>query len=235
MAFTNTYDTTFPPETAAANQLGVFLRNFKTDIQERMSAISGPDTQRPAYSQDAQPANWNGRIYWATDTGNLYQFNNPGFTNIRSRFLTRQVITDQRQQNIFNPLQTIVSTISLPVLQPASRLRVSATVQVVAIAATQTLRQLDLLLNQNLMANIVCNSFPTSYQFGVKVTGGNMGLVNQQSWGSAVLGGGDNAFANIGLFNTAVNTVGVTAVQLVWTPQDPSDVLGFYGMSVEIF
>jgi hypothetical protein len=234
LAFTNQYDTTFPPDTAAANQLGKFLRDFKTDVQQRMAVISGNEAQKPAYAQDAQPIGWNGRIFWATDSGNLYQFSNPGFTNIRSSFPTRQVLKNQTQLN-FNQTGTVAS-IPLPPLTATSRLRISATVQVVASPSPQPAgRQLNFMLNQSLMANIVAMPSPSEYIIMIQVDGGNMGSVGQQSWAVGPVGAGGYALINVFVVNTAVNTSVPTAVNLVWTLQDPADILGFYGMTVEIF
>ena len=82
MPFTNTWDVTFPPDTQLANLLGQDLRNFRVDTQQRMAAISGVDASKPAFGADAQPANWNGILFFATDTGKIYQFNNPAWTDI---------------------------------------------------------------------------------------------------------------------------------------------------------
>jgi hypothetical protein len=41
MAFSEIYDITFPPDTQAANQLGLDIRNFKNDIAQRIANLSG--------------------------------------------------------------------------------------------------------------------------------------------------------------------------------------------------
>jgi hypothetical protein len=82
MPFTNIWDDVFPPDTQLANQLGLDLRNFRTDTQERMAAISGLDAAKPNFAGDAQPANWNGILFFALDTGKVYQFNNPTWTDV---------------------------------------------------------------------------------------------------------------------------------------------------------
>lgn len=90
MAFTNVWDTTFPPDTQLANLLGQDLRNFRLDAQQRMSAISGLDANKPGFASDAQPSNWNGVLFFATDTGKIYQFNNPAWTDVTSHFIPTQ-------------------------------------------------------------------------------------------------------------------------------------------------
>jgi len=82
MAFTNIWDVTFPPDSQLANLLGQDLRNFRLDVQQRMGAISGLDANKPAFSGDTQPANWNGVLFFATDTGKVYQWNNPSWTDV---------------------------------------------------------------------------------------------------------------------------------------------------------
>jgi len=41
MNFSEIYDPTFPPDTQASNQLGLDIRNFKTDIAQRIASLSG--------------------------------------------------------------------------------------------------------------------------------------------------------------------------------------------------
>lgn len=71
---TNVFDNTFPPDTQAANQLGLDIRNFKLDIQERMALISGLFANRWNPGADVQPAKWTGLLYFATDTNQLFQW-----------------------------------------------------------------------------------------------------------------------------------------------------------------
>lgn len=82
MPFTNLYDVTFPPDTQLANLLGSDARASALNVQQRMAAISGLDASKPAFGSDSQPANWNGILFFATDTGQVYQFNNPVWTNV---------------------------------------------------------------------------------------------------------------------------------------------------------
>lgn len=86
MAFTNIWDDTYPPDTQLANLLGQDLRNFRTDTQQRMAAISGLDANKPNFGGDAQPNNWNGVLFFATDTGLIYQWTNPAWVNITTNF-----------------------------------------------------------------------------------------------------------------------------------------------------
>ena len=86
MAFTNIYDNTFPPDTQLANLLGSDLRAFRLDIQQRVAAMSGLDASKPNFAGDAQPATWNGVLFFATDTGKVYQFNNPSWTDVTANF-----------------------------------------------------------------------------------------------------------------------------------------------------
>jgi hypothetical protein len=87
MAFTDTFDVTFPPDTQAANQLGLDIRNLKLDLQQRMSAISGLSTSLPNIGADAQPANWTGLLFFATDTGAIYQWSGTAWVVVTADFL----------------------------------------------------------------------------------------------------------------------------------------------------
>jgi hypothetical protein len=72
--FDRVWDETFPPDTQAANLLGQDIRNFKIDIRERISLISGTLANRPT-----PDASWGGvgfgMLYFATDTSVIYQWN----------------------------------------------------------------------------------------------------------------------------------------------------------------
>jgi hypothetical protein len=83
MSFTNTWDNTFPPDTQAANQLGADIRNLKTDIQQRMAAISGLDASKPAFE-----AGFAGVLYFATDTGKIFTWTGAAWTDITTDFIT---------------------------------------------------------------------------------------------------------------------------------------------------
>lgn len=84
MAFTNIYDDTFPADTELANLIGANLRQVRLDVQQRMAVISGLDAAKPAFGSDAQPANWNGVLFFATDSLKVYQFANPSWTQVFS-------------------------------------------------------------------------------------------------------------------------------------------------------
>ena len=77
MAFTRNWDETFPPHTQAANLLGQDIRNLKEDIRERIAALSGLFADRPALGDmitDWSSYGGNGVLYFATDTGAVYQW-----------------------------------------------------------------------------------------------------------------------------------------------------------------
>ncbi len=82
MPFTNVWDVTTPPDTQPANQLGLDLRNLKTDVMQRMSALSGLAANIPA--PETINANWTGLIYIATDTKQLFQWSGAAWVDISS-------------------------------------------------------------------------------------------------------------------------------------------------------
>jgi len=109
MAFTNIWDDTFPPDTQLANLLGEDLRNFRVDVQQRMAAISGLDASKPDFGSDAQPDDWDGILFFAIDTGKVYQFNNPSWTDVTpsvgrggTKYTTAGTATTGNGQTLFS-------------------------------------------------------------------------------------------------------------------------------------
>lgn len=128
MAFTNVWDTTFPPDTQLANLLGQDLRNLRFDIQQRMSAISGLDAAKPPFQTDAQPTNWNGVLFFATDTAQIYQFNNPSWINVTGSFKNPLPIKQITPQSIVSPAGSFtLATLTIPAnyLSVGNMLRIS--------------------------------------------------------------------------------------------------------------
>jgi hypothetical protein len=82
--FTNVWDITFPADTQAANLLGQDLRNFRTDVMQRLSLLSGTLANRP--TPETVNATWGGAnfglIYLATDTSQIFQWNGAVWVDI---------------------------------------------------------------------------------------------------------------------------------------------------------
>ena len=68
MAYDHVWDDTQPPDTQAANLLGQDIRNLKDDIAQRMGTLSGLDASKPPLENA-----FAGFLYFATDTGKVYQ------------------------------------------------------------------------------------------------------------------------------------------------------------------
>jgi hypothetical protein len=128
MPFTNLWDQTFPPDTQLASQGGADLRQLRVDTQQRMAAISGLDAAKPNFAGDTQPASWNGILFFATDTGKIYQFNNPSWTDVTATFKAPSPIifknTTQTSHTGTVTLDTIY-TAAIPALTTTSILRVT--------------------------------------------------------------------------------------------------------------
>ena len=90
MAFSNVWDDTQPPDTQAASSGALDFRNLKTDIQQRMAAISGLDAAKQSFE-----AGFAGVVYFATDTGNVYQWSGVAWTNITNDFYSGSVLGRQ--------------------------------------------------------------------------------------------------------------------------------------------
>lgn len=96
MAFTRDWDETFPPDTQPANLLGQDIRDLKTDIRERIAAISGPIANRPAVGD--MITNWgdygaNGFLYFATDTGAVYQWSGSAWVDVTATIASSRIPT----------------------------------------------------------------------------------------------------------------------------------------------
>ena len=89
-SFTNIFDNTKPLDTQAANLLGQDLRNLEVNIQQRMAAISGLDAAKPPFGADAQPLAWTGILFFAIDTGIIYQWSGSGWVIVTSSILSNK-------------------------------------------------------------------------------------------------------------------------------------------------
>ena len=124
MAFTNTWDNNFPPDTQAANQLGQDLRNFRTDTQERMAAMSGPDASKPGLE-----VGFAGMIYIATDTGKIYIYGGSSWTEITPTVLSNISANNATlQAGIVAAIAGIPATAPGPLVLPTASAGVTATV-----------------------------------------------------------------------------------------------------------
>src|SRR5271156_6711962 len=94
---TNVYDVTQPPDTQLANLLGQDLRNLALNVQQRMALISGPAAGIWNPALDAQPTNWTGLLYFATDTGVISQWSGSAWVpvNVQSNIVARARLTGQ--------------------------------------------------------------------------------------------------------------------------------------------
>jgi hypothetical protein len=128
MAFTNVWDTTQPPDSQLANQLGLDLRNFRLDVQQRMGSLSGLDAAKPNFAGDAQPANWNGMLFFATDTGKIYQFVNPAWTDVTGSLKAPSGVLYKNTTPVVHTGTTSIDTIyttAIPILTTTSILRIT--------------------------------------------------------------------------------------------------------------
>jgi hypothetical protein len=90
---TNTWDETLPADTQAANLLGADLRGLKLDVQERMALISGLAAGIWNPGADAQPLKWTGLLYFATDTGKLFQWSGAAWVDVTANFFSKTTST----------------------------------------------------------------------------------------------------------------------------------------------
>lgn len=108
MAFTNIWDNTFPPDTQAANQLGLDIRNLKLDISQRLSAMTGAiGTPPPLENVFA------GMPFFDTNTGKVYQFTGTGFTEI-----TPLILSNINEANTALQAGIVSALVNIPLTAP---------------------------------------------------------------------------------------------------------------------
>lgn len=95
--FTDSWDITTPPDTQQANLLGQDLRNLKLDVMQRLSLLSGTTANMP--TPETVNATWGGAgfglIFFATDTGIMWQWNGAAWVNITANFFVPPAQTPQ--------------------------------------------------------------------------------------------------------------------------------------------
>ena len=148
MAFTNTFDVTFPPDTQAANQLGLDIRNLKLDLQQRMGATSGLSTGLPNIGADAQPTNWTGLLFFATDTGAIYQWSGSAWVAVTN--------------NLFSPNRPTVTT---KLGTGAGSYSITST-SLVAIDSGNLALSILVPISRTLLVMLTCNAATTSGSLG---------------------------------------------------------------------
>lgn len=235
MGFTDTWDNTAPKDSAAANQLGAFLRNFKTDTQQRMDAISGLDANKPNYVGDSQASGWNGRIFLATDSPALYQFNGTGFTDISLNFLKSLSLADQTTQTYSGafPNPIIVGTpIPILPLTPKTMFRITMFQQLFLPTGNPGDALFGLVFGGvdialfGLEAPVASTYLTRMSTLGVNTS------INSQIWNSI---GDSHSFVGANPTVTHIDTSQPTQFQLQYKSHGATDVLTYFGLLVELF
>jgi hypothetical protein len=213
MAFTNIYDNSFPPDTQLANLLGLDLRNLRLDVQERMGAISGLDASKPPFGTDAQPTKWNGVLFFATDTGNIYQWNNPAWTNVTSNFTTKSAALKAVNQVVHTGTTTLDTIYTLTV--PANVIGVTGRVRM-TLQFNEILTTTDSMIISFGSTTIASFSLNNTFFPGycrISIEGGNTGVTNAQRWDGWV--SFSKTGSTIPLMNTETGAVDTTSPVVV--------------------
>lgn len=83
-SFTNSWDQNFPADSGLVSAGAANLRQLRVDVQQRMAAISGTDANKPNLAGDAQPTSWTGVLFFAIDTGKVYQWSGSAWNDVTS-------------------------------------------------------------------------------------------------------------------------------------------------------
>jgi hypothetical protein len=202
------------------------LRNFRLDVQERMGAISGLDASKPPFGSDTQPTKWNGILFFAIDTGKIYQWNNPAWSDVTSNFIVSRAA---QKSFIIQDLFGVVppgTLYSFPIpggqLSTAGHFRATMFFNVVSSSG-----------NPNVFvtfggANVLSPS-TIILQGGTKieVIGGNLGTTNSQSWDLTT-----NIFSGVGALSTIHST---TVIDTTTTQNFIFGYQGFTGAHVTFY
>jgi hypothetical protein len=238
MAFSNLWDQTFPPDTQLASLGGADLRQLRVDTQQRMAAISGLDAAKPAFGADAQPAQWNGILFFATDTGNIYQFNNPSWTNVTSSFLFRNNALKAINQTTHTGTTTLDTIYSLTVpgnaIGATGRVRMTLVFYLNVIGGSNTLE--ITFGGTNLLGSLnISPSLGIGTQLKFVLEGGNIGTTNSQRWDGMLFVSPDKV-RNLGnQVTSAIDTTSSVAVNVLWQNSANSDSQIFDFFTLEIF
>ncbi len=112
-AFDRAWDETFPPDTQAANLLGQDIRNFKTDIRERLALLSGTLANRPTNMDAAFGGSGYGILYFATDTKQTFQWTGSAWTDVSVSIFPFLSFSNTTLSVVDNP-NTNLSSITIP-------------------------------------------------------------------------------------------------------------------------
>lgn len=129
MPISNVFDNTFPPDTQQANQLGVDIRTFKLDIQQRLGAISDILANRWNPGADVQPTQWTGVLFFATDTQQVFRWSGAAWVDVSTSFSTVSHLTDLVVHTLSG------SGVGSSVVIPANFLQIGSVVDITARVA----------------------------------------------------------------------------------------------------
>lgn len=225
---TNVYDVTQPPDTQLANLLGQDLRNLALNVQQRMALVSGPAASIWNPATDAQPTNWTGLLYFAIDTGHVFQWNGAAWVDVASSIGGRYKVESSNVTPV-SATNTTVETTLMTFLLPANELTtVGQVLRITANFATGNSSGIDniiikvksdttVLFTTTIVNNILQQGTPLTFVADCVLTAvGAAGALNCQSrWFSEGIAGTNVAYFLVNgtpsIDTTANHTISVTA------------------------
>lgn len=249
--FTNKWDDTFPPDTEFADLYASNLRDFRTDIQQRMASISGLDADRTNlnfWADDTTPpsgaaAKWNGILFFATDTGKIYQFqyNSANSANPVNNWVDVTLIikpSTLKVSYVNGPLTNEtgllnIYTLAYPPLLVNTRVRF--TINYVESSPTGggigCAFSLTTGGGYTILERGIVNTLGATQTHCIIIEGGNTGATNSQYW--VWMDIGVPTVAHPAVHTTLDMSVpGIVIVQ--WGPGHPADSVTFYGLTMEL-
>lgn len=226
MAFTNVWDNTVPSDAELANLYAKNLRDFRTDVQQRMAQMSGPLASAPTFESPA----FNGVLYFAVDTGQILQWQG-SWVDVSTILGPRSFVNQTPLTATGAQVQQIYSVpIPAALFTPTTRVRISFffTTAGAGTITTNLLIDATTAPDQNMIVPAITSGGGNSLM--ALVEGGNYGNLTTQNWlyTELVHGGAGQ------LTLTTVDTSNFSTFLLVYTGSAPSSSATYYGISVEL-
>ena len=130
MAFTRAWDESFPPDTQAANQLGLDIRQEKEDTRQRIVAFAAGRL----VDRETPEAVWGdinkGVLFFALDEGKAYRWNGVAWVDVTASIGTG--LSDFNNQVPITVTNPAVDTDGISLTSPANTLAVGSYVEIFA-------------------------------------------------------------------------------------------------------
>lgn len=178
MPYTNAWDETQPPDTQYAKLLGQDLRSLKTDIRERLSLLSGHLSDRPTPEASFTASPTGGLLFFATDTGQAFNWNGSAWIEVTRNLLDRLVDSQGFSQTFtMDGSAHAIYLTNVPLLGATHALKIRGQIELVSTAINC---QFGFDINNNAVHTLVFPQNPSPVFFSFEYDIQNLGNQFQQ-------------------------------------------------------